>query len=175
MADMRYTVEKTDFPLENEQAAFKAPGTWFIAVCCGLIIAFSGLSMWFICQCVSASLQAESNLHHSHYALQLVERFVIREGRWPRSWAELEGVDMRDGPLGPEWARTFAEMQRRIIIDFGADLQEVARQDRMAFRAIRPNGPRYEYRDYGYVDSLQIAIRKSVSVGQPNSSSRPSN
>ena len=171
---MENTVEKTDFKIERGVSAFKSPGAWFIAGCCGLMIAVSGLGIWLICQCVSASLQAESNLHYSHFALQIVERFVIREGRWPRSWAELEGVDMRDGTLGPEWAQTFAEVQRRIIVDFGADPQEVAQQDRMAFKAIRPKGPYYEYRDYGYVDSLQAAIRKSASGRQPNLSSRPS-
>jgi hypothetical protein len=31
----------------------------------------------------------------------------------------------------------------------------------MSFTAIRPIGPYYEYRDYGYVGSLQRAIRKS--------------
>jgi hypothetical protein len=168
------TVEKIDFTLEHDESAFQPPGAWFIAVCCGLMIAVSGSGIWLICQGVSASLQAESNLHYSLFALQLVERFVIREARWPRSWAELEGVDMRDGPLGPEWAKTFAEVQRRIIIDFGANPQDVARQDRMAFTAIRPKGPYYEYRDYGYVDSLQAAIRKSVPGSQPNSSSRSS-
>jgi hypothetical protein len=132
------------------------------------------MGIWLVYQGVSASFQAESNLHYSHFVLQLVERFVTQEGRWPRSWAELEGVDMRDAPLGREWPATSAEMQRWILIDFAVDPLDVARQDRMNFTAIRPNGPYYEYRDYGYVDSLQAAIRKSVSASKPSPSSSPS-
>ena len=65
-------------------------------------------------------------------------------------------------------------MQRRISIDFGVDPLTVPQQDRMNFTAIRPKGPYFEYRDYGYVDSLQDAIRKSVSRSGPNSSNNQS-
>jgi hypothetical protein len=167
---MEETVEKTNLEPDHDVSACKAPGPWLIAGCCGLMIAISGLGIWLICQGVSTSIKAESNLHLSLFSLELVERFVIREGQWPRSWAELEESEMRAGPLSREWAQTFTEVQKRIIIDFGVDRQDVARQDRMVFTAIRPKGPFYEYRDYGYVDSLQAAIRKSVSESQPISS-----
>ena len=67
---------------------------------------------------VSASLRAENNLHYSLLALQLVERYVTQKGRWPRGWTELEGVEMRDGPLGGQWAGVSVEMQQRISIGF---------------------------------------------------------
>jgi hypothetical protein len=159
------------FAIEDEVLTLRPTGVRFIACCCGLMLALVGSVIWLVYQGVSASLQAETNLHYSHFALQLVERFVTEKGRWPRSWAELKGVEMPDGPFGQEGKAISDELQRRISIDFGVDPFEVARQDRMNFTAIRPNGPYYEYRDYGYVDSLQDAIRKSVSGSKPNSSS----
>jgi hypothetical protein len=132
------------------------------------------LGAWLVYRGVSTSLQAEANLHYSLDALQIVERFVTQNGRWPRSWAELESVDMRDGQFDRDWPRVSADMQQWVEIDFGADPLDVARQDRMNFSAIKPKGPYYEYRDYGYVDRLQDAIRKSNTEGNPNSSSGPS-
>ena len=67
------------------------------------------------------------------------------------------------------------KLQQRMSIDFGVNPSDVARQDRMKFTAIRPNGPYYEYRDYGDVDRLQDAIRKSVSGTQPISATSPPN
>ena len=126
-------------------------------------------------QCVTASLQAESNLHASLFALQLVERFVTQEGRWPRSWTELEAVKMPDDTSGRQWPADSVQMQRRIVIDFEADPRGYGRQDRLKFTAIRPKGPFFEYRDYGSVDSLQAAIRKSVAEKMPVPTSSPAN
>ena len=147
---------------------------WFIACCCGLFIAVSGLGIWLVYRSASEALQAENNLHYSLLALQLVERYVTQTGRWPRGWTELEGLEMRDGPLGGQWPGNSAEMQQRISIDFEVDPLSVARQDRMKFTAIRPKGPFFEYRDYGCVDSLQDAIRESVSGWKPNPTNGPS-
>jgi hypothetical protein len=153
----------------------RPPRRWFIACCCGLIVAISGLGIWLVYRAASEALQAETNLHYSLFALQLVERFVTQKGRWPRSWAELDGVEMPDGPLGIQWPGASGEMQQRISIDFEVDPLAVTRQDRMKFTAIRPKGPFFEYRDYGDVDSLQDAIRESVSGKKPNPTSGPSN
>jgi hypothetical protein len=117
---------------------------------------------WLLYRGVSISLEAETNLHFSRFALQLVERFVSDTGRWPRSWGELEGVTMHEGPLGREWPAASPEVQRRVLIDFGVDLHAVGRQDPLSLTAIRPIGPYYEYRVYGGVQALQQAIQKSL-------------
>jgi hypothetical protein len=127
--------------IEDEVLTLRPTGVRFIACCCGLMLAFVGSAIWLVYQGVSASLQAEANLHYSHFALKLVERFVREKGRWPRTWAELKGVEMPDGPFGQEGPAISDELQRRISIDFGVDPFEVARQDRMNFAAIRPIGP----------------------------------
>ena len=66
------------------------------------------------------------------------------------------------GQHGYDWPKVSAEIQRRVSIDFRADVHEIAGQDRMTFTAIWPIGPYYEFRDYGFVASLQESIRKTV-------------
>ena len=171
--DVESLSKGTDFAVEREGPRLRPPGSWFIAGICVLMIAVSGLGVWLVYLCVSTSLQAESNLHYSFFALQLVERFVAQRGRWPSGWAELEQMEAHDVPFGLEWPSASAEIQRRVSIDFAVDLTAVAQQDRMNFTAIRPKGPHFEYRDYGYVDSLQAAIRKSVSTNRPKVSNSP--
>jgi hypothetical protein len=173
MSGIEKAIQRRKSAVEHEVPALRATGVRFIACCWGLMLAIIGLGTWLVYQGVSAPLQAETNLHYSHFALQLVERFVTQKGRWPQTWAELENVEMREGPLGREWPAASAEMQQRIAVDFEVDPLDVARQDRMNFTAIRPKGPYYEYRDYGYVDSLQDAIRKPVRGSKPYSSSSP--
>jgi len=117
--------------------------------------------------------RAKINAGYAFFSLQLVERFVSEKGRWPHSWGQLEGVPMPVGPFGQEWPACSPEVQRRILIDFGADPHDVARQDPMSFAAIRPTGPYVEYRDYGHVQALQQAIRKSLRVGTDGPSRAP--
>src|SRR5579883_1065199 len=131
-----------------------------------LLLATMSSGAWLLYRCVSTSIEAETNLQFTLFALQLVERFVSQTGRWPHSWGELEGVPMREGPFGRDWPTASPEVQRRILIDFGVDPREVARQEPMSLTAIRPIGPYYEYRDYGGVQSLQSMIRKSPVRGQ---------
>jgi len=119
---------------------------------------------WIYYCCVLPSLEAEITLHTTHFAVRLVEHFVTEHGRWPRSWSELEGVSMTEGPLGKEWPRVSPEVQRRVSIDFEIEPLNVARQDPMSFRAIRPIGPQFEFRHYSEVRLLQEALLKSMAA-----------
>ena len=113
-------------------------------------------------RCRAPRARAKTNAYYAFFAIQLVERFVSEKGRWPHSWGELEGVPMPGGPFGLEWPASSPEVRRRIFIDFGADPHDVARQDPLSFTAIQPTGPYVEYRDFGHVQALQQAIRKSL-------------
>ena len=122
--------------------------------------------------------QAERNLHATLFSISLVERFVATNSRWPRSWQDLEQVAIPStapdpllnettalrigGAHGYDWPTDSPEIKRRVIVDFDADVTTVANQRPMTFEAIRPIGPRYEYRDYGYVESLQETLRTAV-------------
>ncbi len=127
-----------------------------------LVLAAVGVGGWTVYRCVAVSLQAERKLHAARFAVRLVERFVAEKGRWPRSWGELEQLPFDGDLFGRGWPAASPEIQRRVVIDFAADPAEVARQDPLAFTAVKPVGPHYEYRDYGDVVHLQATIRQSV-------------
>lgn len=122
-----------EFDVDDEKTPVRPSRIWFTALACGLVFAMASLGVWFVYLSMSVSFQAETNLHYSRFALQLVERFVTEKGRWPRSWAELENLDMPNGPLGGEWPAFSGKLQQRISIDFGINPSDVARQDRMKF------------------------------------------
>jgi hypothetical protein len=127
-----------------------------------LLLAIIGLGGWVLYRGVSASLEAERNLHATLFTIRLVERFVSERGRWPRSWDELEAMSIRDDLFGQQWPAVSPEVRSRVSIDFGIDPRGVARQDPMSLTAIRPTGPYYEYRDYPPVKSLQRTIHRSI-------------
>ncbi len=144
----------------------------------GLVVVGLGAGAWMVYRGIAVSLQAEETLHATLFCVRLVEQFVAENGRWPRSWEELEelpasgeapspmsgriSVVRIGGQHGYDWPGASPEIRRRVSIDFGADPREIARQDPMSVAAIKPIGPYYEYRDYGFVASLQATIRKSV-------------
>ena len=108
----------------------------------------------------------ERNLHATTFTIRLVDRFVSERGHWPRSWGELEGLATADGVLdNPGWPACSAEVRRRVAVDFEADPREVAARDPEDFDAIRPIGPSFEYRHYGYIEALQQAIRETIIKG----------
>jgi hypothetical protein len=140
------------------------PSRKFLMKCVLLVVVLMATGGgWLLYMAASASVEAERNLHYSRFALRLVERFVSETGRWPHSWEELECIPMEGVPFGQEWPAASAEMKRRIFIDFQVNPLEVTRQAPLTFTVIRPIGPYYEYRDYGEVESLQCAIRKTIS------------
>ena len=108
----------------------------------------------------------ERNLHATLFTLRLVERFVSEHGHWPRSWGELEGLAIADGPLdSPGWPACSAEVRSRVTVDLQTDPREMAARDPAEFDAIRPNGPSFEYRHYGYIEALQQAVRQTIMKG----------
>lgn len=66
------------------------------------------------------------------------------------------------GQHGYEWPAESAEIQKRVQVDFQAEPDVIVHQDPRAFEAIKPIGPYYEYRQYGFVESLQIGLARSV-------------
>ncbi len=137
---------------------------YLIRILAFLILGAIGIGGWMAYRGLIHSVQAEINLHDTTFTARLVEHFVEQRGRWPRSWAELEGLPI---PAGARWGRSdwpasSAELQRHVRIDFTADPVEIARQDPMSFTAIEPIGPYYEYWQHGHVPSLQATIRRSI-------------
>lgn len=135
---------------------------WLVRALGALLLAAIGLGSWMVYRGVTVSLEAERNLHATLFTIRLVEQLVADRGRWPGSWEELESFSAPDDLHGTRWPAASLEVQRRVRIDFQADPQEVAWQDRMSFSAIKPIGPFYEYRNYGEVASLQATIQKSI-------------
>jgi hypothetical protein len=136
------------------------------AICVGVGMIYVG---------VSRSLRAEENLHATLFVIRVVEQFVDENGRWPKSWQELERTKVPSsapsplndgltsvvyigGQHGYEWPAESAQLQERVTIDFQADHEAIIGQNPMDFQAIQPIGPYYEYRDYGFVSSLQKSL-----------------
>lgn len=118
-----------------------------------------------------ASLDAERNLQTTLYAIQLIDRFVNENKRWPTSWMELQSCQSPEklviGDIslmfGP-WPESADEVKKRVDIDFRPDLYKVAHQDVMEFEAIKPVGRHYPYRDYGFIQQLQKSIQNCIQI-----------
>lgn len=143
-----------------------------------LALSLAAIGAWMVYCGISVSVRAEENLHATLFTLRLVDQFIEKEGRWPRSWAELEQVSMTNEPPSPlkgemtvvriggqhgyNWPAASAEIRSRVQIDFHADPHAIVNQDPMEFNAITPIGPFYEYRHYGFVESLQGTLRSAT-------------
>jgi len=148
---------------------------WFV-VC--LVVAAPIAGVWKFYEAVAVSLQAEENLHATLFTIRLVEQFVHENGRWPKSWAELEQMRFPSdapSPLGGElsairiggahgydWPSQSTHLRECVAIDFGAAPETVITKDPLEFDAIKPIGPHYEYRDYGFVESLQETLKRTA-------------
>ena len=129
---------------------------------------------------VSAALRAEENLHSTLFTIRLVEQFVHEKGRWPSSWNELEELPFPSdapsplngklsvvrigGQHGFAWPEQAEFLKEHVAIDFQPDLKLVATQQPTDFEAIKPIGAYYEYRDYGFVQSLQETLARTAAA-----------
>jgi hypothetical protein len=148
---------------------------WYVVFA---FIAIVIVGAWLIHRGIAESSQAKENLYSTLFTIRLVEQFVHDYGRWPQSWRELE--QMPDpatstlplnetlaaarigGAHSYEWPAQSTQLQDRVTIDFSADSNTIINQDPMQFQAIKPRGPHYEYRDYGFVESLQSTLKDAV-------------
>ena len=152
---------------------------WYIGFALACIVVMALLvGAWMLYTGITVSLQAEENLHATLFTIRLVEQFVHDQGRWPQSWRELEAVKLpADAPSplnneltviriggshGYDWPAQSPHLQECVTIDFAADANTIINQDPMQFQAIKPRGPYYEYRDYGFVESLQATLKDAV-------------
>jgi len=152
-----------------------ALGVVLAAICVSAAMAYLG---------ISTSLQAEENLHSTIFVIRMVEKFVAEQKRWPRSWEELESFPFSSdaprpgngelsvirigGQHGYDWPAASKDLQKRVAVDFSVDPAKLAGEDPMRLTAIKPIGPYYEYRDYGFVQSLQETIRDVAQTEHEN-------
>lgn len=146
-------------------------GCWIGAVVFVVAFAMAGLGAY-------SSWQAELNLHSTLYVTRLVDQYVQQNGRWPKSWADLEAMpydqqtpkSVRRGNVGIaigggmqfQWPQQSPELRDRVTIDFDATPQEVINADVVKFQPIRPNGPYYDYWKYGFIEHLQESMRQAA-------------
>lgn len=147
---------------------------WCIGVSVALAIALCGGILYMA---ASSAFRAEERTQTTLFMIRLVDQFVHEHGRWPKSWGELEQMTfpsdapsalnsrftmpLEEGGRGYEWPAQSAHLQENVAIDFGADVDVIINQNPMEFEAIKPIGSFYEYRDYGFVESLQDTLAKS--------------
>lgn len=131
-----------------------------VAACC-LYLAFS------------TAVRAEHALHGALLTVELLEDYVVRhDGKWPRSWADLEGLPPRDRGFF-QWPKDSQEVQRYVAVDFSADPQRLAQQGIDQFEAVRAIGPYYPFNDHPSVEALLKAIRQRK-ITEPKAVSNPS-
>jgi hypothetical protein len=165
-------------PLKFSSASRKARRSYFSSALVGLFAAVLLVGAWMLYTCVSVSLQAEENLHATLFTIRLVGQYVHDYGCWPKSWHELEqmpfpaealrplndklNVVRIGGSHGYDWPAQSPHLQKCVIIDFASHAKALINQAPMQFQAIKPNGPYYEYRAYGFVETLQETLKEAV-------------
>jgi hypothetical protein len=159
---------------DSNTAVVSRPRLWrryFWISLAGILILVVSVVGWMLYRAATFAIQAERNLHDTLFAIQLVEQFVNDDGHWPRSWAELEQLPFPSKTPSPlnvqhqpfkSWPAASKHLQECVAIDFQADPEQIARQDPMKFEAIKPIGPYYEFRNYGYVASLQETLQTTL-------------
>lgn len=141
-----------------------------------LALGICAVGILFVKITVKRAGEAEQNLQATIFAISLVEKFFDEHGRWPKSWDDLAGLKISGDPTtldrkrtdvtriggrrSYDWPVELHEIRKRVFIDFEVDITTLAIQDVMDFSAIKPNGPSYNYRNYGLIESLQNSIRK---------------
>lgn len=119
--------------------------------------------VWYVIG--SAGKSAEFAYLAVSVSTRAVEKFVKVNGRWPKSWDELEAVSLDPGPIYV-WPEDLPRIESQVEINFDLTLEEVAGQEPNDFAAIQPKRPAYSgyKRDFA---SLVSTVRLVLS-GQVN-------
>lgn len=118
-----------------------------------------GIAAWLICAAYYA-LEAENHLIAMSLTLETVEQFVQDTGDWPRSWDDLERVQLRSGhSISPQ---NLDQIRSGVEVDFTLNLDSVNTAEPNAFGAIRPKPPCFDAYEWRIKSLLQtIAARNA--------------
>ncbi|MEX1231983.1 MAG: hypothetical protein WEB58_17190 [Planctomycetaceae bacterium] len=79
----------------------------------------------FVVRMIYVADKSERDLHALICTIDVVEAYVNEYGRWPDSWDDLENVKGSKRSSIYEWPRHRTEIERRIDVDFGLDLDDI--------------------------------------------------
>ena len=117
---------------------------------------------WIACRAFSISVQGENALHAVNLVTVVIDKYVDDTGKWPTSWGELATVSSVNHWGTYSWPEDLEKVQRYVAVDFDADPARLAKQGVHEFDAIKPIGPCYPYKHYGFVAALLETLRKNT-------------
>jgi len=122
----------------------------------GIVLAIALFAGWKFKQAVDALVLSEKYLQAQLMVCDLVGDFIEKdpEHRWPRSWADLEGLSTNDHWIY-SWPRDARVIEEMIFVDFDASLDDILQQPEESFTAIRCNHPQLRPSNYGFVGWLK--------------------
>ena len=130
---------------------------WIVPVSTCIIILGLVICFWIG---TATSLHAERSLQAVILTVEVTEKFVRQEGRWPRSWDELTALEI--APYGSSWPEDASTVKLLVKIDFETDIETVAAQSEEEFDKILPTGSCYPYNDYPCVTALLRTVNEVV-------------
>jgi hypothetical protein len=141
---------------------------------CLVLVVIAGVG-WCLYQAIDTAFHAEMALHATNEACDLTNRYVLEhDGAWPRSWDDLKQINCPPGTYNVfPWPESSARIQQFVTIDFAADPDQLAKQSVDEFEAIKPIGPYFHYKIYGFVSSLLESLQKTGSTGASRGEPQP--
>lgn len=125
------------------------------------IIGLGGMLLW-LGYGIHVSLEAENTLHAYILVLDVVEQHVLQhDGRWPKSWEELDLSKPAKGQGIWMWPDDRARIAERIQIDFMLTTVQVVKMTPENFSAIHQVWPNYGPRESELAVFLEN-MRKSI-------------
>ncbi len=115
---------------------------WRIALAC--IFLCLAVLVTYVIYGISVSLQAENTLLAVCVVSEIVETYVRETGgNWPRSWDDLESVEIAHSG-GYSWPADRPQLEARVHIDFEFEPEKSSIEDAKLFYGIEPIGPCYQ-------------------------------
>lgn len=125
-----------------------------------------GAGLWIGCEAISVSVHAEYTYHAANLVTVVLNKYVEREGRWPRSWEDLRTVNSVSRWGMYSWPEDWEKVREYVIVDFDLDAATVAGQAVEEFNGVKPIGAYYPFKDLGYTAELIETARRKA-PGQP--------
>src|SRR5262245_23551411 len=114
---------------------------WTVAILIPLILILA-----FACHGINRSLEAEYTLHAYRTVLTVLDLHITQNpGQWPTSWDDLTrtAIPEKDQRGMFRWPDDVQKIQKRLHIDFGLKVADVAKMTPDNFTAVQQLGPSY--------------------------------
>ncbi len=145
-----------DYVMPNRKSCINA----FLKITCCVLLCLAAYFVYSACQAIRGAIRSERERLSALFVCDLVREFVADQGKWPKSWQELEIYEYTNDIH--QWPKDSELVKSRVSINFQINLKDLNLDSLEHLDAIRCENSWYDFKKSGQYHDLTESLKKVI-------------